>query len=75
MLNMSKCVNRSCRDREIVKPVFAGEWFVDDPVLCAFCGEPMETVAQVEAGPFLYPLGPGWGRAGPWPKRFGPRRR
>lgn len=74
-LRISKCTNESCRSREIERPVSAGEWFVDDPILCAFCGEPMETVTQVEAGPFLYPLGLGWGRAGRWPKRPGPRPR
>jgi hypothetical protein len=73
---ISKCTNESCRSREIERPVSAGEWFVDDPILCAFCGEPMDTVTQVEDNPFLYPLGPGgWGRGGRWPKRLGPRHR
>jgi hypothetical protein len=67
MKSMGRCVNERCRERGIARSIFVGDWFVDDPILCPLCGELMETVAQVTAAAW-YPLGPGWGPVGGWPR-------
>ncbi len=52
-----KCGNDACRDFGIDRDVFVGEWFVDDPILCPLCGEPMDAIVPVATGPVFYPLG------------------
>lgn len=76
MMNAAgKCVNERCRENGIVRPMYVGEWFVDDPILCPLCGQFMETVTQVGVAPAYYPLGVGRGRIGGWPQPPRPRRR
>jgi len=68
----AQCINDRCRAGGVERDVFVGEWFVDDPVLCPFCGELMETTVQVGVAPVWGPTVPWWRSPGGW--RHPPRR-